>query len=400
MKKTLLLSVVASTMIMAGGDIAPVEPVVEAPVAEASGWDLSGHAVVYYQTMGDDTVNLFDQEGAAADAGIQLKAVNNDVFAGIGMGFAVNGLSTLNLENSVVSNVMQGTGNLVAGNDIDDLTDGGWIAEAYLTYGMGNTSIKAGRQTLPRSLSPFAYSESWNVLENTFDSVLVVNTDIADTTIVGAWIYGANFNTFGVWNNITDFNALNDNDGVYMLTVQNKSIANLTLTGSYYTAGGDADTDILWGDAAYNAGDFGVAIQGGTVDDGSTDDMTAFGAKIDGAISGINLMAAYSSVDDGAMGQLAGETSALTNTVVDQINDGSFVNEDKIVVGANMDALGGNFAAVYADSSNDDSDYTEFDLVYSTKLTNALGLTAAYVYADVDGEDALDVVRVIANYNF
>ncbi len=32
MKKTLLLSVVASTMIMAGGDIAPVEPVVEAPV--------------------------------------------------------------------------------------------------------------------------------------------------------------------------------------------------------------------------------------------------------------------------------------------------------------------------------------------------------------------------------
>jgi len=33
MKKTLLLSVLASTMIMAGGDIAPVEPVVETPVA-------------------------------------------------------------------------------------------------------------------------------------------------------------------------------------------------------------------------------------------------------------------------------------------------------------------------------------------------------------------------------
>ncbi len=33
MKKTLLLSVVASTMIMAGGDIAPVEPVVEAPAS-------------------------------------------------------------------------------------------------------------------------------------------------------------------------------------------------------------------------------------------------------------------------------------------------------------------------------------------------------------------------------
>jgi len=34
MKKTLLLSVLASTMIMAGGDIAPVEPMVETPSAD------------------------------------------------------------------------------------------------------------------------------------------------------------------------------------------------------------------------------------------------------------------------------------------------------------------------------------------------------------------------------
>ncbi len=64
MKKTLLLSVVASTMIMAGGDIAPVEPVVEAPVVEASGWNFQGQAVVYYQTRDDYTVtwSSFDQE--------------------------------------------------------------------------------------------------------------------------------------------------------------------------------------------------------------------------------------------------------------------------------------------------------------------------------------------------
>ncbi|MCW8822422.1 MAG: hypothetical protein OQK45_09345, partial [Sulfurovum sp.] len=261
----------------------------------------------------------------------------------------------------------------------------------------------------PQSLSPFAYSENWNVFENTFDSVLVVNTDIENTTLVGAWVAGANYNAFGAGNNITDFNSLNDSDGVYMLTVQNKSIENLTLTGSWYYAANMVadinttdDLNILWGDAAYNAGDFGVAIQGGTVmSDGFSDDMTAFGAKVNGSVSGINLMAAYSTVSDGAMFQVGGETSALyTNTVFDQINGGSMLNEDKIVVGANMDALGGNFAAAYADSSNDDADYNEFDLVYSTKLTDALGLTAAYVYADIDGEDTLDVVRVIANYNF
>ena len=105
MKKTLLLSVVASTMIMAGGDIAPVEPVVETP-AVASGWEFSGQGVVYYQTLDSDLMgggSLFDQENSQADAGIQLRATNNDVIGGLGMGFAVNGLSTLNLENYLVS---------------------------------------------------------------------------------------------------------------------------------------------------------------------------------------------------------------------------------------------------------------------------------------------------------
>jgi opacity protein-like surface antigen len=36
MKKTLLLSVIASTLMIAGGDIAPVEPVVETPDVEAA----------------------------------------------------------------------------------------------------------------------------------------------------------------------------------------------------------------------------------------------------------------------------------------------------------------------------------------------------------------------------
>ncbi|GIT98670.1 hypothetical protein [Sulfurovum sp. TSL1] len=410
MKKTLLLSVVASTMIMAGGDIAPVEPVVETPAPVASGWEFSGNAVVYYQTddataglSGDGSDDsLFSQGSSAADAGIQLRATNNDVVAGIGAGFAVNGLATLNLENTIVSNTPQGVAN--GGNDVDDFTDGGWISEAYLTYGFGNTGIKAGRQTLPASLSPFAYSENWNVFANTFDAVTVVNTDISNTTIVGGWIAGANTNGWGHTQNLTDFNSLNDEDGVWMITAQNKSIANLTLTGSYYFGsdmGANDDLNILWGDAAYDAGNFGVAIQGGMLDAGLPDDMTAFGAKLTGAVSGINLMAAYSTTEDGAMSQLGGTTSVLyTNTIIDQLvprqND-----EDKFVVGANMDALGGNIAAAYANvSATADSD--EIDVAYATNLTDSLGLTAAYVFYDVDAPntDSVNLIRVIANYNF
>lgn len=435
MKKTLLLSVVASTMIMAGGDIAPVEPVVEAPAPVASGWEFGGNAVVYYQTSDDganlsglrldgETGDLFDQEQSAANAGIQFRATNNDVVAGIGAGFAVNGLSTLNLENTIVSNVAQGTGNVAgalatpATNDVDDITDGGWIAEAYLTYEFGNTGIKAGRQTLPQSLSPFAYSENWNVFANTFDAVTVVNTDISNTTIVGGWIAGANYNAFGAQNsNLTDFNSVNDDDGIYMLTVQNKSIANLTLTGSVYygqdmsqpTVTTTDDVTIFWGDAAYNADSFGIAIQGGTEDAGLADDMTAFGAKLTAAVSGINLMGAYSTVSDGRVEQIGGTTSVLyTNTVIDQLVERE-MDEDKFVVSANMDALAGNIAVAYANvsadqpapNSNLSADSDEFDVVYATNLTDSLGLTAAYVYYDADDmDDSVNLIRVNANYNF
>lgn len=426
MKKTVLLSVVASTMIMAGGDIAPVA----APAApvEVSAWDFSGQAAVYYQTIGAGDFDLFEQDSSAADAGIQLKAVNKDVFAGIGAGFTVNGLSTLNLENSIVSGVMQLTGNPVPGNDIDDITDGGWIGEAYVTYGVANTSLKAGRQTLPQSLSPFAYSENWNVFENTFDALLIVNTDISNTTLVGAWVAANNVNSM-MMSNLTDFNSLNDDRGVYMLTAQNKSFENLTLTGSYYygsefiTAD---DINILWGDAQYAATSFNVGIQGGTVmHDAMTDDIAAFGAKAGTTLSGINMGIAYSNVNDGGvaasinggapafgMFNIGGTTSALyTSTLADELFTASVMNfdSDKFVVSANIDALGGNFSALYAytDWNSYNGSMDEFDVAYTTNLTESLNLGATYAYMNADinvanvvADEDINVVRVVARYNF
>jgi hypothetical protein len=430
MKKTLLLSVVASTMIMAGGDIAPVEPVVEAPVV--SGWEFAGQGVVYYQT--DDAAgglsglvgggSLFDQDNSGADAGIQLSATNKDVIAGIGAGFTVDGLSTLNLENGVVSNVAQGTGNLTGDNDIDDVTDGGWIAEAYLTYGFGKTGIKAGRQTLPSSLSPFAYSENWNVFANTFDGVAVVNNDIANTTLVGAWLYGGNYNAYGVQNNMTDFNSLNENDGVWMLTAQNTSFENVTLTGSYYFGSGHIfgeDSNILWGDIAFGMAGIDLGIQGGTwMNDTFNNDMTAFGVKAGYDFGMINASAAYANVNDGGVGmaQLGGTTSVLyTDLLSDQLF-GSAVRYDldKFIVKGNMDALGGNISAAYgySDMNTFDTQLNEVDLAYSVNITNSLNLTATYAYISFDdivngnigGQDVsvnfddTNLIRLVARYNF
>ena len=70
---------------------------------------------------------------------------------------------------------------------------------------------------------------------------------------------------------------------------------------------------------------------------------------------------------------LGGTTSALyTNTLADQLMTSSLMNfdSDKYVVNANIDALGGNFAATYAytDWSSYDGDMNEFDLSYTTNF--------------------------------
>ena len=411
MKKTLLLSVVASTMIMAGGDIAPVEPAVQAPVAAPSGWDFSGQAVVYYQT--NDKADLFKQESSAADAGLQLRAVNKDVVAGIGAGVEVTGLSTLDLEHGVVSNVMQGVGNAAAlgnGNDLDDVTDGGWISQMYLTFGAGNTSFKVGRQELPKALSPFAFSEGWNVFKNTFDAALVVNSDLPATTLVGAWVKGANHNGFGAGNNITDFNKLNDDRGVFMLTAQNKSVEGVTLTGSWYYANemaGTEDINILWGDAKFAVAGLNIGLQGGSVmSDAFANDTVAFGAKVGGTFSGISASVAYSNVDDGDAGvfNVGGVKTPLYTQMI--LNQGHIKSDnDTVVVRVGTKALGGNISLAYdmtTDNSAAENDYTELDLVYKTKVFNdSTTLLAGYIYADADNApDAVNYIRVWARYNF
>lgn len=413
MKKALLLSVVASTMIMAGGDIAPVEPVVEAPVVETSGWDFSGQAVVYYQTgdyatapSGAADADLFDQDGSRASAGLQLRAVNKDVFAGIGAGVELTGLSTLNLENSVVSDVMQGAGN----GDLDDMTDGGWISQAYLTYSVNNTSFKAGRQQLPKALSPFAFSESWNIFKNTFDALLIVNTDIQDTTLVYAWVYGGNKNGLGVAANMTDFNAINDDNGVHMLTAQNKSFEGLTLTGTWYYGkdmGITDDVNILWGDAKFAVSGLNVALQGGSVmSDAYLNDTVAFGAKIGGSINSIDLSLAYSNVDDGDAGvfNVGGVKTPLYTQMI--LNQGAIASDnDTIVARASMKALGGKISLAYdytTDNSSTGDDYQELDLVYKTKVFNdSTTLFAGYLYQDSDSwAEERNNLRFWARYNF
>jgi len=455
MKKALLLSVVASTMIMAGGDIAPVEPVVVAE--EVSGWDFSGQAVLYYQTRDVwGNGSLFEQGNLAdggnrvgnsiASAGIQLSAVNKDLFYGIGAGAELSGLGALGLDNEIVNGVVQSAADRSGGdNGLDDAE----ITQLYLTYGAGNTSLKVGRQLLPKALSPFAFSEGWSVFKNTFEAALIVNTDITDTVLVGAYVYRSNsiFN-LGEWSDISAVGgAAAAEDGVWMLTAANKSIENLTLTGTWYFASdmvvGAADANVLWGDAKYGFGEnmYGLVlgVQGGAV---LTDepliggagglqiqDTTAFGAKIGGNFEYFDASIAYSSVDDGTVNIENFGTNVKTPLYTQLIFNQNTIKRDSdtIVVRAGIKGLGGKFGIAYnySDLGNTalpsvtglnfgSGEYSELDLTYKVKvLDDSTTLFAGYVYQN-DQRDAkvvngLDIaatdfdqnmLRFWARYNF
>ena len=225
--------------------LAAVAALTTGAMAADKGIDIktTGQAVVYYNTAATNLKDskLFKQAGSRANFGIQLN-LDADLKNGFTFGSTINYLGTLGLEKNLVNGTMQNVNNGTAENTIaDDI----YLSQLFIAKQMGNTTLKMGRQELPKSLSPFAFSEGWNVFKNTFDAILAVNTDIPDTAVVLAYVGSGNGNGFG--HNMSSFGNLAVNnqflsgnggaaiaDTAYLLTVQNKSIPMTTITAAYY----------------------------------------------------------------------------------------------------------------------------------------------------------------------
>lgn len=398
MKKT-LLSVAASAMLMAGGDIAPVEPAVVTPaVVETSAWNFNGEAKAFYQTEDAEGVaDLGDGATTAGNLGVQVSVENKDVAFGIGAGaelITVIGNQDFSQRNTISA-------------DGTDRSMAAAVTQAYLTYGIGNTDMKLGRMELSKTLSPFAFSESedYNMFTNTFEGAVVVNSDIKDTTLVGAYVTRGNSVA-----DLSEFTDLNE-DGIYMLTAQNKSVKDLTLTGTYYSVpdyqvAGDAN--ILWADAGYAMGDYKFGAQGGYVFGDAVEDVEtkAFGAKAGIHKGNLKGCLSYSKVSDGALAvaNLAGDRTPLYTQMVENQNYISS-DSDTVVARGILTAYGADFGLAYgytSDNSTTETDYQEVDLTYTRKLGKNTELYAAYVYSDLDqtGTDANNLVRIWGKYNF
>lgn len=238
---------------------------------------VSGDAQVMYSTTdakgttsqalvnNDKSGDLFDKDASAADAGVHLgltaDLVKNDLVS-ISTGASYTVLSTLGLENNLVSNVFGGSHTATTGTSADyanntalaidpagaKVENASWFNEAWIAATAGKTTAKIGRMELD---TPLAFTEKWSIERNSFEGAVLINQDIKDTTLVGAFIGNGNgTETFGDQNLTSNVNQLelavapivngNGNfetfgsDGAYAIAAINNSFKPLTVQAWYY----------------------------------------------------------------------------------------------------------------------------------------------------------------------
>ena len=413
----------------------------------------TGQAVVYYETndnngldatTGNDETSLFDRGSSAANVGVQLN-LNADLGNNFTFGSQISYLGTAGLEKDLVGATKQTAG------DLYDTTNELALTKVFVAKKVGNTTVKIGRQELPKSLSPLAFSEGWNAFKNTFDAILLVNSDIQDTTLVGAYVGKSTGMGLDGLEDLTAVSTAGDidvNGAAYMLTAQNKSIPMTTVTASYYslsqvgqipTAAGTGSTgihaDALWVDAKIAGKDLPlglkVGLQAGSIMPDSDyvvggavaakfTDTTAFGAKVSlKPVDALSLCAAFTSVDGAdidATGTVTKHAVAIKNTgtgVKTPLYTQMIANQDAIaldgdtfmlkaayslgdngtvIVQGTYTAAGKSNANTYTDNAGREqgNDYTDLELVYKLK-SGGVQYFAAYVNQTWDSVDFASV---------
>lgn len=224
--------------------------------------EYGGDVNLFYTTSSKGDLDLFEKDASAADASLNLfvgaELIKNDAVSVKGKA-SYTVVSTLGLENNLVSGVWGGSHTATAPNGSNfgaKVENSNFFSEAYVTIETGKTALQLGRMELD---TPLAFTEAWSIDKNTFEAAVVMNTDLPDTTVVGAYIGNGNGtedfgqNTLasglgmGVVNAEGDFGTFGF-DGAYAIGVVNNSFKPLTAQAWYYNVSGLATAYWLQGD--------------------------------------------------------------------------------------------------------------------------------------------------------
>lgn len=406
---------------------------------------VSGDAKLFYSTNDSGTTansDLFEQGQSAADTALRL-GVTGDLAKGISFGMTANAVSTLGLENNLVANTWTG-----AHNHSGSVDDQAWVSELWIAATLGKTTAKLGRMELD---TPFAFSEKWSVAANTFDAAVLINQDIPDTTLVGAWVgkgngvnvLGAN-GLLGVTDNRQDIDSttagtqalgidgiLTTNakyttfakQGAYAAALVNNSFKPAVVQAWYYNVGGVADAYWLQADidcqlvkgVKIGAQFANMDPKSLLADAGVTKDSEAFAVKLGyEGVENLKVSVAYSDADNDGTLRIANVATNNLSAAQSKLYTEAWWNygyvgapgAESVNVTAEYNAGIAKLGAYYTSVDNDIVGSTKnIDevTVTASKSFGPLDATLAYISTDADDQNSgsdYNTVQAYLTLNF
>lgn len=417
---------------------------------------VSGDAKLFYGTNNIGTNNLFNQGtllntantpqtgGSYADTALRL-GVTGDLAKGISFGVTGYAISTLGLENNLVGQTWTGAHTATTNNGSQigaAVNDEAWLGELWVAATLGKTTVKVGRMELD---TPFAYSEKWSVVPNTFEAAVVLNQDIPDTTLVGAWVGKANgTNAVAGYNGVAPAPAVYAgidgimaqgavfgtfaSDGAYAAAIVNNSYKPLTAQAWYYNVVDVADA--YWLQADINCQlvkGLKIGAQYADIDPKGLDfktlaDSKAYAFKLGyEGVKNLNVFAAYSKTDKDGTFKIANVATNNLGRAQSKLYTEAFWNYGYV---GTPDAASWNVTAEYdAGIAKVGAYYTNVNVdtptsglapksagtdlneiaVTATKSFGALDATLAYVSTNANDQNSgkqYDTVLAMLKLNF
>jgi len=186
MKKTVLLSLIASTMIMAGGDIVPVEPVVAE--VEKDWGEIFGQSRTFYIDRTYNGIVNNNRNSLATGGYIGYKTPDFNGFTAVVAAYGTYGFDIHDEDADDIGSKSYDPS--LYGDNFDNYA---FIGQAYINYAFGNTNIKVGRQRLD---TPMAGADDARMLPNLFEAAVLSNKDIGNTTLIAAHVTRETTGTF------------------------------------------------------------------------------------------------------------------------------------------------------------------------------------------------------------
>ena len=374
---------------------------------------LDAEAKVWYETNDKNDNSMFHKDNSSGDVALKIGAKSD--LGPIKVGITNYSVTTMGLENSIVSDSRHST-----------TSNQNFFGEAYIQSTVGKTTLKIGRQELN---TPFAFTEKWNVIPNTFTAGVLINNDIENVTLIAATVKEGNgYGTAG-WKVAENGESTKLDATMVAALIKAGSVpVNMYYYDVNKIEGAAVDqVTAYWIDASFNAGPakftaIYAGAKGGhvlpsTVAGGAAttkdNDISAVALKAAAKFGNVSLLGAYSQVSDADKGlAIANVGTGYKKTKLPTAGvytDGLFVAQPdakafKVKVATKVAGYG--LTAQYINNTNDsfkNESTSEIDVIISKKIgkvaVKAILLNRTFDEAAMKAAEG-NHVRVIASYQF